>query len=175
MRMFEQSTIDNQAWMHISHGTPAAVDNIRRLPDGTPAAVGKKHKKNKNHKKQDEDEVHRKRRVVTDVADDDTSSGRVDLTKRLGISISIYATTSKAQVPTATAMPSLPVATSPNRRRGVFKSSSESSSKSSSKTSSKTSSKSASKVYQLVVKSSSAVCKSSQDRRPNHRPNHQNR
>ena len=41
MRMFEQSTIDNQAWMHISHGTPAAVDNIRRLPDGTPAAVGR--------------------------------------------------------------------------------------------------------------------------------------
>ena len=111
MRMFEQSTIDNQAWMHISHGTPAAVDNIRRLPDGTPAAVGKKHKKNKNYKKQDEDEVHRKRRVVTDVADDDTSSGRVDLTKRLGISISIYATTSKAQVPTEKAMPSLPGAT----------------------------------------------------------------
>ena len=105
MRMFEQPTIDN------SHGTPAAVDNIRRLPDGTPAAVGKKHKKNKNHKQQDEDEVHRKRRVVTDVADDDTSSGRVDLTKRLGISISIYATTSKAQVPTEKAMPSLPGAT----------------------------------------------------------------
>ena len=62
-------------------------------------------------KKQDEYEVHRKRREVIAVADDDTSSGSVDLTKRLGISISIYATTSKAQVPTEKAMPSLPGAT----------------------------------------------------------------
>ena len=32
MRMFEQSTIDNQAWMRISHGTPAAVGRPSDAP-----------------------------------------------------------------------------------------------------------------------------------------------